>query len=105
MPKLGQHLDALFVESVLIEVEDGGFDGAWWWKDGQANVDSVAAFRVQNYDLLPLPVRRRFLSNTKSLISVPTKPKLLDILRTSTGTHQKTHHAHHPVLRQCRLSR
>lgn len=36
------YLDALFVESVLVEVEDGRLDGAGRRQHGQADVDGVA---------------------------------------------------------------
>lgn len=50
------HLDALLVQCILVEVEDGGLDGAGVGEDRQADVDSVAAFGVQDDDFLPFPI-------------------------------------------------
>lgn len=64
------YLNALFVECVLVKVQYGGFDGAWRGKNRQTDVDGVAAFGVQNDDLLPLPIRCCFLFNTQIQSSV-----------------------------------
>lgn len=50
------YLDALLVQCILVEVEDGGLDGAGVGKDRQADVDGVASFGIQDDDFLPLAV-------------------------------------------------
>lgn len=58
------HLDALLVERILIEVEDGRLDGARRRQNRQADVDGVTPLGIQNDDLLSLAVRCRFLEHT-----------------------------------------
>ena len=59
--RLLPHLDALLVQGVLVEVEDGGLDGAGRRQHGQADVDGVAALGVQNDDLLSFAFNCCFL--------------------------------------------
>lgn len=59
------HLDALFVECILIKVQYGGFDGARRRKNRQADVDGVAALGIQNNNLLALPICCGFLFKTQ----------------------------------------
>lgn len=40
------HLDALLVQRVLVEVDDGGLDGAWRREHGQTDVDGVAPLGI-----------------------------------------------------------
>lgn len=55
------HLYPLLVERVLVEVQNGGFDGAGRRQDCQPDVDCIASFGVQNDDLLPFTISCCFL--------------------------------------------
>lgn len=59
------YLYSLFVQGVLIKVQDGCFYCAWWRQDRQADVDGITSFGVQDDDLLTFPICRCFLKSDK----------------------------------------